>query len=49
MEADFNATNKPVYGVHMLANVRKYKLMPEEVFREQNRLADDVTLSQIII
>jgi hypothetical protein len=31
MEADFNTTNKTVYGVRMLANVRRYKLMPEEV------------------
>jgi hypothetical protein len=31
-EADFNATNKTGYGVRMLANVRKYNLMPEEVF-----------------
>jgi hypothetical protein len=36
MGADFNATNKVVYRVCMLANVRKYKLMPEEVFSERN-------------
>ncbi len=29
MEADFNATNKAIYGVRMLANVWKYKLMPD--------------------
>ena len=34
MEADFNATNKTVYGVRMLQNVCKYQLMPEEVFSE---------------
>ncbi len=49
MEADFNATNKTIYGFRMLANARKYQLMPEEVFRERNRLADDGTLSKIII
>ena len=48
MEADFNATNKIIYGVRMLNNVRKYKLMPEEVFSERNRLADDGTLSKVI-
>ena len=32
----------------MLNNVRKYKLMPEEVFSERNRLADDGTLSKVI-
>ncbi len=34
MEADFNATNKTIYGIRMLANARKYRLMPEEVFSE---------------
>ncbi len=48
MEADFNATNKTIYGVHMLHNVRKYHLMPEEVFSECNRLADDCTLSKVL-
>jgi hypothetical protein len=48
MEADFNATNKGIYGVRMLANVRKYKLMPEEVYSERNRLADDGTLSKVL-
>jgi hypothetical protein len=32
----------------MLANVQKYKLMPEEVYSEINRLADDGTLSKIL-
>jgi hypothetical protein len=49
MEADFNATNKTIYGVRMLANTHKYQLMPEEVFSEQNCLANDGTLSKIII
>jgi hypothetical protein len=40
MVADFNATNKTVYGIRMLANVRKYKLMPEEVYSERNSLVD---------
>ena len=48
MEADFNATNKTIYGVRMLHNVRKYRLMPEEVFSERNRLADDGTLSKVL-
>ena len=48
MEADFNATNKIIYGIRMLNNVRKYKLMPEEVFSERNRLADDGTLSKVL-
>jgi hypothetical protein len=35
MEADFNATNKIVYGNRMLYNAREYKLMPEEIFSTQ--------------
>ena len=30
MEADFNATNKEVYGVRMLDNARWYKLIPDK-------------------
>jgi hypothetical protein len=48
MEADFNATNKTIYCVRVLANVRKYKLMPEEVYSERNHLADNGTLSKIL-
>jgi hypothetical protein len=32
----------------MLANVRKYRLMPEEVYSERNRLTDDGTLSKVL-
>ncbi len=48
MKADFNDTNKTIYGILMLANVRKYKLMPEEVYSERNRLADDGTLTKAL-
>jgi hypothetical protein len=48
MEADFNATNKTIYGIWMLHNIRKYKLMPEELFSERNKLADDGTLSKVL-
>ncbi len=48
MEADFNATNKAIYGICMLASVRKYNLMPEEVYSERNCLADDGTLSKVL-
>jgi hypothetical protein len=44
IEANLNATNKVVYGVRMLANVRKYRLVPEEMYSERSRLADDGTL-----
>jgi hypothetical protein len=48
MEADFNMTNKVIYGIRMLHNMRKYRLMLEEVYSERNRLADDGTLSKIL-
>ena len=48
MEADFSATNKAIYDMHMLVNVRKYKLMPEEVYSEKNCLAEDGTLSKVL-
>lgn len=48
IEADFNATNKIIYGMRMLDNVRKYKLMPEEVFSKRNRMADDGTLLKVL-
>jgi hypothetical protein len=48
MEADLNATNKVIYGIRMLHNMRKYKLMPEEIYSERNCLADDGTLSKVL-
>ena len=48
MEADFNAANKIVYGNRMLANARKYNLMPEDIFSERNRMADDGGLANIL-
>ena len=48
MEADFNAANKIVYGNQMIANSRKYKLTPEDIFSEINRMADDGVLAKIL-
>jgi hypothetical protein len=48
MEADFNATNKVIYGIRMLHNMRKYSLIPEEVYSKRNQLADDSTLSNTL-
>ena len=46
MEADFNAMNKIVYGERMLDQANKHGLMPEEIFSEKNRMADDGALSK---
>jgi hypothetical protein len=48
MEADFNATNKTIFGVRVLSNVKKYKLTPEEVDSKRNHLLDDSTLSKVL-
>ncbi len=48
MEADFNAMNKEVYGVWMLDNARKYKLIPEEIFSKQNCTANDGGLAKTL-
>ena len=48
MEADFNSTNKITYGQRMLQVVRRHKLMPEEIYSEKNRLADDGTLVKVL-
>ncbi len=46
MEANFNATNKIIYGHCMMDTIRKYKLMPEEIFSKKNHLSDDGTLAK---
>ena len=48
VEADFNFANKTIYGGRMSDNVRKYNLMQEEIFSEQNRIADDGTLAKFL-
>jgi hypothetical protein len=48
MEVDFNAMNKEVYGVRMLDNARKYKLIPEEIFSKQNRTANNGGLAKTL-
>ena len=48
MEADFNFANKEIFGVRMLDTVRKYKLMPEEIFSEKDRMANDGGIAKVI-
>ncbi len=48
MEADFNATNKFIYGNQMMAKAREHALMPDEIFSKQNRMVDDGTLSKTL-
>ena len=48
MEADFNRLNKTVYGIRMLEHARRNNLMPEEVFSEHNKMADNGALTKVI-
>ena len=48
MEADFNAVNKEVYGVRTLKEARKYTLVPEEIFSEQNRTTNNGGLAKTL-
>jgi hypothetical protein len=48
MEADFNATNKIIYGQRMLQVVRNYRLMPEEICSKKNCMAEDRTLVKVL-
>lgn len=48
IEADFNATNKLVFGTKMLQQARKHKLTSKEVFSNHNKMADDGTLTKVL-
>ena len=48
MEADFNFTKKMVYGVRMMNNVREHRMMPEEIYSEKGRTADDGSLAKAL-
>jgi hypothetical protein len=48
MEADFNTTNKIIYGNRMMVKAREHALMPKKIFSKQNRMADNGTLSKTL-
>ena len=48
MEADFNFSNKLIYGVRMMDNVRKYGFMPEEIYSKKGKTADDGSLAKVL-
>ena len=48
MKADFNFSNKNIYGVKMLNNARKHGFMAKEIFSENNRMADDGLLAKVL-
>lgn len=48
MRADFNAANKILYGKRMLDNARQHNLVPEEIFSERNKMADNRELAKVL-
>ena len=48
MEANFNFSDKLIYGVRMLDNVRKHGFMPEEIYSKKDKTADDASLAKVL-
>ena len=48
MEADFNFSNKLVYGVSMMNNVCSHGHMPDEIHSEKGETVDDGTLANVL-
>ncbi len=48
MEADLNYSTKTVFGIRMLNEARRENLIPEEVFSERNKMADNGTLTKVL-
>ena len=46
MEADFNGVNKEIFGHRMLETVRQHQMMPEEIYSDKGKTADDATLAK---
>ena len=48
MEADFNFSNKMIYGVRMMNNVKKVGWIPEEIYSEKGKTADNGSLAKVL-
>lgn len=48
MEVHFSAANKIIFGQRMLEQVQHYKLMSDEVFSEEQCMADDSILAKVL-
>ena len=49
MEADFNFHNKLIFGSRMLKLARENGMIPEEIYNEKGRTAEDAILLQVLI
>ena len=48
MEADFNCHNKLIFGKRMLNLAREHNLVPDEIYSEKGRTAEDAILTQVL-
>ena len=48
LEADYNKGIKEIFGTRMLNSAREHDLMPEEIFSERGRTADDGALAKVL-
>ena len=49
MEGDFNCHNNSIFGSRMLNLARDYGLVPDEIFSEKGRTAEDAALMQVLV
>ncbi len=48
MESYFDFSNKLIYGVRMMNNVRTHNWMPEEIYNDKGKTANDGTLAKVL-
>ena len=48
MEADFNFHNKLIFGKQMMDLARRHGMVPEEIYSEKGRTAEDAVLHQVL-
>ena len=49
IEADFNFHNKLIFGQRMMELARQHGMVPEEVYSEKGKTAEDAILHQVLI
>ena len=48
MELDFNNANKEIFGTRMMHNIWQHRLIPEEIFSDKGKTANDGTLAKTL-
>ena len=49
IEADFNFHNNLIFGQRMMSLARQHGMVPEEIFSENGKPAEDAILHQVLI